>query len=115
MSGRGSKMGSAPACLRASTHRQISGAAAGVAPTAGRGGTPERQGHPPARNIRREDVEADTVIDAIETVHARLTSPRLVIPPTPQQELAHIAGHADTAAERDRALAVNAARAIAPC
>ncbi len=56
-------------------------------------------------------VEADTVINAIETIRARLTSPRLVIPPTPQQELAHIAGHADTAAERDRALAgISAAR-----
>ena len=34
--GGGLKMGSAPACLRASTHRQISGAAAGVPPTAAR-------------------------------------------------------------------------------
>lgn len=55
--------------------------------------------------------EADTVIDAVETIRARLASPRLVIPPTPQHELAHIAHHADTAEERDRALAgIGAAR-----
>jgi hypothetical protein len=48
---------------------------------------------------------SDTVIDAIETIRARLTSPRFVIPPTPQHELTHIARHADTAVERDRALA----------
>ena len=55
--------------------------------------------------------ESDTAIDAIETIRARLTSPRLVIPPTPQHELAHIARHADTAEERDRALAgISAAR-----
>ena len=46
----------------------------------------------------------DTVIDAVETIRSRLTSPRLVIPPTPQQELAHIARHAETAEERGRAL-----------
>ncbi len=55
--------------------------------------------------------ESETVIDAFETIRARLTSPRLVIPPTPQHELAHIARHADTAEERDRALAgISAAR-----
>jgi hypothetical protein len=55
--------------------------------------------------------EVDTVIDAIETIRARLASPRLVIPPTPQHELAHIARHADTAEERSRALSgISAAR-----
>ncbi|MBI5385620.1 MAG: type II toxin-antitoxin system VapC family toxin [Verrucomicrobia bacterium] len=55
--------------------------------------------------------ESDTVIDAIETIRARLTSPRLVIPPTPQHELAHIARYADTTEERDRALTgITAAR-----
>lgn len=49
--------------------------------------------------------ESDTVIGALETIGARLISPRLVIPPTPQHELAHIARHADTAEERNRALA----------
>lgn len=49
--------------------------------------------------------ESETAIDAIETIRIRLPSPRLVIPPTPQHELAHIASHADTAEERDRALA----------
>ncbi len=48
--------------------------------------------------------QADTVIDALETIRTRLTSPRLVIPPTPQHELAHIARYAETAEERDRAL-----------
>ncbi len=55
--------------------------------------------------------EADIVTDAVETIRARLTSPRLVIPPTPQHELAHIARHGDTAEERSRALAgISAAR-----
>jgi hypothetical protein len=49
--------------------------------------------------------ELESVIDAIETIRTRLSSPRLVIPPTPQHELAHIARHADTAEERNRALA----------
>jgi hypothetical protein len=55
--------------------------------------------------------KADTVIDAIGTIRPRLTAPRLVIPPTPQHELAHIARHADAAEERSRALAgISAAR-----
>jgi hypothetical protein len=32
--------------------------------------------------------EFDPAIDAIQIIQVRLTSPRLVIPPTPQQELA---------------------------
>jgi hypothetical protein len=55
--------------------------------------------------------EVDRVIDAIYIIQVRLTSPRLVIPPTPQQELAHIARHADTTEERNRALSgISAAR-----
>lgn len=49
--------------------------------------------------------ESDSAIDAIETIRARLSSPRLVIPPTPQHELAHIARYGDTAEDRSRALA----------
>ena len=45
----------------------------------------------------------ETVIDAVETVRSRLRTPRLVIPPTPQQELAFIARHGDTERERERA------------
>ena len=55
--------------------------------------------------------EFDPVIDAIQIIQVRLTSPRLVIPPTPQQELAHIARHADTTEDRNRALCgISAAR-----
>jgi len=55
--------------------------------------------------------EVDTAIDAIGTIRARLASPRLVIPPTPQHELTHMARHADIAGERTRALAgIGAAR-----
>jgi hypothetical protein len=53
-----------------------------------------------ANVLRDLGEEADTVIDAIKTIRARLTSPRLVIPPTPQHELPHIARHADTSEER---------------
>jgi len=55
--------------------------------------------------------ESDTVIDAIETIRALLTSPRLLIPPTPQHELAHIACHADTAEERTPGLGGHQRRA----
>jgi hypothetical protein len=55
--------------------------------------------------------EVDPVIDPIQIIRVRLTSPRLVIPSTPQQELAHIARHADTTEERNRALSgISAAR-----
>jgi len=47
----------------------------------------------------------ETVIDAVQTVRSRLTSPRLVIPPTPQQELAFLARRGDSAPERQRARA----------
>ena len=45
----------------------------------------------------------ETVIDAVQTVRSRLTFPQLVIPPTPQQELAFLARHCDSAPERQRA------------
>jgi hypothetical protein len=47
--------------------------------------------------------ESDAVLDALVTLRQRLPSVRLVIPPTPQQELLHIARSADTAMERDAA------------
>jgi hypothetical protein len=55
--------------------------------------------------------ESDTVIDAIETIPARLTSPRLVIPPTPQQELAHIAAMPTPSRNAVRPWRVSAPRA----
>ena len=53
----------------------------------------------------------NTVLDALTTIRQRLPFARLVIPPTPQQELLHIARCADTAKERNIALAgIQAAR-----
>ena len=53
----------------------------------------------------------DTVLDALTTIRQRLPFARLVIPPTPQQELLHISRCADTAKERNIALAgIQAAR-----
>ena len=55
--------------------------------------------------------ESEAVIDALTTIRQRLRSPRIAIPPTPQQELAHIARRGDTEKDRDRALAaIEAAR-----
>src|SRR5260370_5292270 len=45
----------------------------------------------------------ETVLDALITLRQRFRHPRLVIPPTAQQELVHIAGHGDTEKERLRA------------
>jgi predicted nucleic acid-binding protein len=47
----------------------------------------------------------DAVLDALTTLRQRLLSARFVIPPTPQQELLHIARWADTPKERKLALA----------
>ena len=53
----------------------------------------------------------DAVLDALATIRQRLRFARVVIPPTPQQELLHIARWADTAKERNLALAgIQAAR-----
>jgi hypothetical protein len=53
----------------------------------------------------------DAVLDALTTIRQRLRFARIVIPPTPQQELLHIARRADTAKERNTALAgIQAAR-----
>ena len=49
--------------------------------------------------------ESEIVIDALTTLRQRLRSPRIVIPPTAQQELVHIARHGDSLMERDQALA----------
>ncbi len=48
--------------------------------------------------------ESESIMDAIETIRRRIPSSRIVIPPTAQQELMHIARHGDTAKERDLAL-----------
>jgi len=45
----------------------------------------------------------ETVIDALTTLRQRFRHPRLVIPPTAQQELVHIARHGDAEKERLRA------------
>ena len=45
----------------------------------------------------------ETVIDALTTLRQRFRRPRLVIPPTAQQELVHIARRGDTEKERLRA------------
>lgn len=47
--------------------------------------------------------ELEAVMDAFQTIRARVPSLRLVIPPTPQQELALIARAGDSAPERKRA------------
>lgn len=49
--------------------------------------------------------ESETVIDALYTLRHRLRSPHIVIPPTPQQELVHIARTGETEEERNKALA----------
>lgn len=55
--------------------------------------------------------ESEAVIDALSTIRQRLRSPRITIPPTPQQELAHIARRGATEKDRNRALAaIEAAR-----
>ena len=55
--------------------------------------------------------DSDAVLDALATIRRRLPSARVVIPPTPRQELLHIARYADTVMERNAALCgVRAAR-----
>lgn len=55
--------------------------------------------------------ESETIIDALATIRQRLRSPRIVILPTAQQELIHIARQGDTEKERQKALAaIQAAR-----
>ena len=49
--------------------------------------------------------ESETVIDALTTLRQRLRSPRIVITPTPQQELAHVARFGDTEKECNKAIA----------
>lgn len=49
---------------------------------------------------------SNAVADALETIRQRLSSPRIVIPPTAKLELAHIARNGET--EEDRALACRA-------
>src|SRR2546428_6363265 len=49
--------------------------------------------------------ESEFVIEALETIRQRLSSPRIVIPPTAKLELVHIASHGDT--DRERRLASN--------
>ena len=57
--------------------------------------------------------KSETVIDALTTLRHRLRSPRIVIPPTAQQELLYIARHGDTETERHQALAgIEAARRV---
>src|SRR5687767_11911999 len=54
---------------------------------------------------------AEVVVDAFTTIRQRLHSARIVIPPTVQQELLHIARRGDTEQERNCALAgIQAAR-----
>jgi hypothetical protein len=53
--------------------------------------------------------EVETIIDALTTIRRRVPSSRLVIPPTPQQELAHIARYGQM--EQERSLAMAAIRA----
>jgi hypothetical protein len=48
--------------------------------------------------------EAESVLDALATIRQRLRSPRIVLPPTANLELMHIARYGDTAKERDLAL-----------
>ena len=49
--------------------------------------------------------ESETVIDALTTLRQGLRSPRIVITPTPQRELAHIARFGETEKECNKAIA----------
>lgn len=49
--------------------------------------------------------QSDILIDALATIRQRLRTPRIVILPTAQQELIHIAHQGDTEKERRKALA----------
>ena len=48
---------------------------------------------------------AEATLDALTTLGRRLTSVRIVLPPTPRQELLHIARHAEALRERNTAIA----------
>src|SRR5438067_2477024 len=55
--------------------------------------------------------EAEIVIDSIAVIRQRLRSARIIIPPTAQQELVHIARYGDSEKERSKAVrGIRAAR-----